>query len=225
MTYYHLINCLMLTFGPYVVVDRASRLKDDHRYGVYLWSVFAYLTTQLAKMLFAATFLPAGGSGVGATQAVAGGLLSLADGAGVLYILSYRCKGRGKVESVLATGMGWAIAQAVSSHLMPLWMHARATEFTWTSLERGVEANLQLVGALALTALMWLFVRGLSSPVAIVALAVRAAEPAVVAWLVASGSDGLTTLAAKAALTAVTAALAYAAFNYDLVGRGGSSRS
>lgn len=96
-------------------------------------------------------------------------------------------------------------------------MHARATEFTWVSIHRGVEANLQLVAALALTAVVWLHSRGKSSPVSMAVVAIKAIQPLVVALVAEQGA--VTVLGAKAALVAASALLAYIAFNYNLVGR------
>lgn len=98
--------------------------KDESRYGIYAWCLVTYLATQLSKMLVAATFIPptppstAGASGLPPFVALATGFLDLADAAGILYLLSYRCKLGGKEENVLAVGVGWGLAQAVAAHFL-----------------------------------------------------------------------------------------------------------
>ena len=58
MTLYHFANCLALAYTPYYLTYKYSGLSE---YGAF-WKVgqasFMYILTQLAKMLFLATFFP-----------------------------------------------------------------------------------------------------------------------------------------------------------------------
>ena len=58
MTLYHFANCLALAYTPYYLVYKYMGLSE---YGVF-WKVgqasLMYILTQLAKMLFLATFFP-----------------------------------------------------------------------------------------------------------------------------------------------------------------------
>ena len=49
------------------------------------------------------------------------------------------------LDSVFAA---WALAEAVSSRLLPLWVNAGGTEFSWEWTLMAVEANIQLVRSL-----------------------------------------------------------------------------
>ena len=58
MTLYHFANCLALAYTPYYLVYKHMGLSE---YGAF-WKVgqasLMYILTQLAKMLFLATFFP-----------------------------------------------------------------------------------------------------------------------------------------------------------------------
>ena len=61
MTLYHFANCLALAYTPYYLTYKYMGLSE---YGAF-WKVgqasFMYIITQLAKMLFLATFFPMSG--------------------------------------------------------------------------------------------------------------------------------------------------------------------
>ena len=41
---------------------------------------------------------------------------------------------------------GWGIMEVVATRVVPLWVDARGVEFSWSSLQTGLEANITLVG-------------------------------------------------------------------------------
>jgi hypothetical protein len=41
----------------------------------------------------------------------------------------------------------WALAEAVATRLVPLWVNARGSDFSWEWTLMALEANVQLVGA------------------------------------------------------------------------------
>ena len=45
----------------------------------------------------------------------------------------------------VASGLGWAFAELVAFRLMPFWLEARGSEFSWIHLMSAMEANVNLV--------------------------------------------------------------------------------
>jgi hypothetical protein len=74
---------------------------------------------------------------------------------------------------ILAIGLGWSTAEAVTLRLVPLWIGARSLEFSWSNIQTAFEANLNLVRIysiysditlykliyVALTAMVWIWSR------------------------------------------------------------------
>jgi hypothetical protein len=59
MTMMHLMNCLLLTYGPFVVTYRSSKLADYSPFQSCFMSGLIFAATALCKILFMAVFLPA----------------------------------------------------------------------------------------------------------------------------------------------------------------------
>jgi hypothetical protein len=57
MAFLHLINCLILTYAPIIIVYKSTALAD-YGWKVCLFSGLGYLATSLVKMLAYASFVP-----------------------------------------------------------------------------------------------------------------------------------------------------------------------
>jgi hypothetical protein len=62
-------------------------------------------------------------------------------------------------KNVLLTGLGWSLAEAVTLHLIPLWIEARGMEFEWKYIFIGLTANINMFWAFGMVATVWLLRR------------------------------------------------------------------
>lgn len=113
------------------------------------------MVTQLCKMLFLATFFPAGDDEFdrvdGHHDEVEFDLFTeflkvtvdLADLVG-LYLIMQRVAGKGLVK-IMVAGLGWSCADLFFSRIIYLWVGARGIEFDWKYLQNSFDANINLV--------------------------------------------------------------------------------
>merc|ERR1712066_768238 len=134
-------------------------------YGAF-WKVgqasLMYILTQLAKMLFLATFFPMseleeeeGAHKFDFFNDFLRATVDMADLVGIYLVMS-RVSGKGSVK-VLIAGLGWAFAELILTRLVFLWVGARGVEFDWRYIQKSFEANISLVHFITLSALVWLW--------------------------------------------------------------------
>merc|ERR1712198_327945 len=161
MTIYHFANCLALAYTPYYLTYKYMGLSE---YGAF-WKVgqasLMYILTQLAKMLFLATFFPMSDIEEEEEQKFdflhdfLRATVDIADLIGI-YIVMSRVAGKGSVK-VLVAGLGWGFAELVLTRLVFLWVGARGVEFDWKYMQKSFDANISLLHFISLAALvmMW----------------------------------------------------------------------
>lgn len=173
MTIHHFGNCLALAYVPYYLTYKITGLSE---YGAFWKCVQAgclYMVTQLAKMLFLATFFPAGsdeGFEEGGGYSDGGGELpfnfiteflkstvDLVDLLGI-YLVMQRVAGKGHVK-VMVAGLGWSFAELLFTRVVFLWFGAKGVEFDWRYIQNSFDANISLVHYLTLSCLVWLWLR------------------------------------------------------------------
>ncbi|KAH9388737.1 hypothetical protein TYRP_008082 [Tyrophagus putrescentiae] len=144
MTLYHFINCLLLTFGPPVILYKFSVLSE---YGT-LWrpavGAVSYVVTQVSKMLIIA------------------GLINLSplwndvlDVIGMYTFLVHHQKATVASVKILSLALGWSVTESIFTRLINFYMNARSLQFDWQHLITACEANLALVQNICLCALLW----------------------------------------------------------------------
>jgi len=173
MTLYHFANCLALAYTPYYLTYKYTGLAE---YGAF-WKVgqasFMYILTQLAKMLFLATFFPMSDTEPDTDLDIPHtfnflndflrATVDMADLIGIYLVMS-RVSGKGSVK-VLVAGLGWAFAELLLTRLVFLWVGARGVEFDWRYIQKSLEANISLLHFTSLAALVWVWAkRSLTSP-------------------------------------------------------------
>merc|ERR1711872_309253 len=123
-----------------------------------------YILTQLAKMLFLATFFPMSEleeeEGVHKFDFFNDFLRATVDMADLvgIYLVMSRVSGKGSVK-VLIAGLGWAFAELILTRLVFLWVGARGVEFDWRYIQKSLEANISLVHFITLACLVWTWTR------------------------------------------------------------------
>jgi hypothetical protein len=164
MTLYHFANCLGLAYTPYYLTYKYSGLAE---YGAF-WKVgqasLMYILTQLAKMLFLATFFPMseleeeeGGHKFDFFNDFLRATVDMADLVGIYLVMS-RVSGKGSVK-VLIAGLGWAFAELVLTRLVFLWVGARGVEFDWRYIQKSFEANISLLHFITIATLVWMWTK------------------------------------------------------------------
>jgi len=164
MTLYHFANCLALAYTPYYLTYKYSGLAE---YGAF-WKVgqasLMYILTQLAKMLFLATFFPMsdmeeeeGEHKFDFFNDFLRATVDIADLVGIYLVMS-RVSGKGTVK-VLVAGLGWAFAELVLTRLVFLWVGARGVEFDWRYIQKSFDANISLLHFITLSTLVWMWTK------------------------------------------------------------------
>ena len=162
MTLYHFANCLALAYTPYYLTYKYMGLSD---YGAF-WKVgqasLMYILTQLAKMLFLATFFPMsdmeeeeGEHQFDFLNDFLRATVDIADLVGIYLVMS-RVAGKGSVK-VLVAGLGWGFAELVLTRLVFLWVGARGVEFDWKYIQKSFDANISLLHFISLSGLVWMW--------------------------------------------------------------------
>jgi len=164
MTLYHFANCLALAYMPYHLTYKYTGLAE---YGAF-WKVgqagVMYMLTQLAKMIFLATFFPMPELDeeevvhkFDLVHDVFRATVDIADLVGIYFVMQ-RVAGKGSVK-ILVAGLGWAMAELVLTRLVFLWVGARGVEFDWKYIQKCLDANISLVHCISLAALVWIWTR------------------------------------------------------------------
>jgi len=158
MTFVHFINCMALSYGPYMLTYKASVLSEYNALFKVLTAGMIYMITQLAKMMVLATFFPSLDS---ETSNFLNDFLKttvdLADIAGIYFIIN-RTVGKPELK-ILSAGIGWAGAQVLFSNLFSFWFGARSQEFDWTYIHQAIDSNITLVHVIAMVSLIWIWTR------------------------------------------------------------------
>jgi len=218
MTFFHFGNCVALAYVPYVIIYKSSGLAEYSAFWKCIQAGFAYLVTQLCKMMFLATFFPTSDFGAGQFDVISEFLKTTVDLADLfgLYLVMSKIAGKGKLKFMIA-GMGWASAELIATGFWPLWVGARGIEFDWKYIQMSLDSNISLVQHVSTAALIWLYSRKdlnrASVPVVFVLLALICYKPLIVEILVHMiGIGSWTLLLFKALMMATTGLLALQLF-------------
>lgn len=160
MTLFHFGNCIALAYFPYLILYKNSKLSEYSSFWPCVKAGGVYMVTQLCKMVILATFFPTYEVPVGRIDLhgeLMKGAVELFDLVGLFFIISQQI-GRGDLK-ILVAGMGWAMAELVSMRLLPLWVGARGTEFSWKYLQLSFEANISLAHHVIMAMLIWMWTR------------------------------------------------------------------
>jgi len=161
MTFLHFVNCVALTFVPSYIIYKATRLGEFRALAVCMWGGLAYVITQLAKMIFLATFLPTSEVhyDFDFTTELVRTLVNIGDLIGAHFALNAAGGSYEGDMKILGTGLGWATAESVFVRLAPLWIGARTLEFSWNYIQTSLEANINLLLHISFVTFVWLWSR------------------------------------------------------------------
>jgi len=166
MTFFHFINCAVLTFSPYFIVYQA-KLLEYRQLTTCLYVSLAYVATQLIKLILLATFVPPSEANVfDLVHELMKAVIGISDIIGTYLIFSVGSTAPRDVR-ILALALGWAAAESVMVRLAPLWINARGLEFSWSHIHIAIEANINIVVYVGFATLVWLWrkEKSLSFPV------------------------------------------------------------
>jgi len=153
------LNCLLLTFGPFYVIYRSTRLSEENALRACISSGLWFAGTQAVKIFVVATVIPSGTTGdFSLVQECLQTLSNLIEVVGLYLTLQYTANlSKFSLETrILAVGLGWTAAESLIGYLIPLWIGARGMEFSWEYIQMGISSNISLILHLALVAVLWL---------------------------------------------------------------------
>ncbi|XP_054162654.1 BOS complex subunit TMEM147-like [Oppia nitens] len=144
MTFYHFINCLLLTFAPPIMLYKFSSLSE---YGT-IWrtgmGVLAYVVTQVCKLLIIAVVMTPNAM-----------MSHLIDCLGMYWFLINQNKASVASVKILSIALGWSVAESIFTRLVDFYLNARSLEFEWIHLISAAEANIVLLQNMCVSALLW----------------------------------------------------------------------
>lgn len=179
MTFTYFLNCVALAVAPYVIAYRHWSLAEYGAFRKCSQAAGGFIGTFLVKMLVLATCFPSDDDAARAsppgftpallsleTLAIANALafqvlrylVEVIDLVGLLLILN-RIGIRGSAQKFLTCAIGWGVAEIFILRLASLWIGARASEFDWKYLLLAVDANINLIRIVSLSALVWMLRR------------------------------------------------------------------
>jgi len=156
---FHFLNCMLLTFGPHVIMYRSTKLIEENALKACAWAGLAYATSQALKIFVMATFLPS----VEMTEwtfiqelmkSVVNGIELIGAHVAISSIPNLSKFSHGM--RIMCVGLGWSFTQAMVQYLIPLWLGARGMEFSWEFIEMGIAANLDMLLNMSMLACIWL---------------------------------------------------------------------
>ncbi|KAL1238938.1 Phospholipase A2 group XV [Trichinella spiralis] len=146
MTFYHLLNCLVLTFAPFAICYRCTGLAE-------------YCSKR--KCVAAATFFPTTdqeGVQFHPFPELMKAMVDVLDVIGLYVVINRNWSGKGDAR-FLAAGLGWSSADSLATRVVPFWTGARGTTFSWKYIQMCLESNYNLVYYVALATFLWLWTR------------------------------------------------------------------
>lgn len=159
MTFFHFINCVAVSYVPYVLIYRTSGLQEYSVFWKCIQAGAAYLFTQLCKMLILATFFPVydSSSSFDFVGEIMKCTIDIADLVG-LHLVMTKLVAKGQMKFLVA-GLGWAGAELLVTRFLPLWVGARGVEFDWKYMQMSLESNINLIQNVVVATLVWLYSR------------------------------------------------------------------
>mmetsp|Transcript_14723 Transcript_14723/g.16912 ORF Transcript_14723/g.16912 Transcript_14723/m.16912 type:complete len:232 (-) Transcript_14723:120-815(-) len=148
MSYSHLINCIMLSFGPYFVCYRAKNMSDFNAFRVCLAAAVAYLLTTVCKMILLATVLSTEHDShtfdlVSETNK---NFFNLIDCVGIFALLQYRFSFMDKPNvRAWAITIGWGLCESICTNFFYFILHATGEEFSWKYISKALVCNLEIL--------------------------------------------------------------------------------
>mmetsp|Transcript_9503 Transcript_9503/g.18008 ORF Transcript_9503/g.18008 Transcript_9503/m.18008 type:complete len:234 (+) Transcript_9503:34-735(+) len=160
----HWVSCMLLTFGPPVILYNSSQLSTESALRSCNYAGAGYIITQIIKFFVLATFLPSTEVSVSSGNMVFDPFqevwktgMNVSELLGISFILGSNTLSKFDHDvRVLCVGLGWSMAESLVRNLIPLWIGASGTEFSWEYLQQGLEANTRLLLNIVLVASLWL---------------------------------------------------------------------
>lgn len=161
MTYSHFVVVGFLTFFTPWVISRSKKLSDTNTTPNIAIAAVFYILSQIAKLLFIATFLGEGTSNRFLwSQELLKSTLSAIDLVFFYFLFNSKIlSGSNKDARVISVGLGWSVGENIVSRLIPLWMGATQSHFTWKWIQMGVLANIHILLYISVVSLMSLYTR------------------------------------------------------------------
>mmetsp|Transcript_8389 Transcript_8389/g.16676 ORF Transcript_8389/g.16676 Transcript_8389/m.16676 type:complete len:220 (-) Transcript_8389:6673-7332(-) len=217
MAFLHLINCLLLTYVPIVVLYKCSSLHE-HGTFVLIRAAIKFLVTAGAKIFILALLVPVSDE-YNVVSDFMKEAISLIDIIGLYsaYTSSW-AKGE-KSARAFGIGVGWAAAESLFSNFFIFALNAGGGEFSWDYLQRGVAANCYLFESVAFAVFVYILIKGsvLLKPLCLAFLVVKAVVfPVALHLMLHMGMDPWTGLAFQGAFAIAYSLCAKLALDYTL---------
>ncbi|PAV83033.1 hypothetical protein WR25_02568 [Diploscapter pachys] len=164
MTFFHFVNCIVLAYAPYFITYKYSGLNEYSSFWKCIQAGIGYFLTQLIKLLLLATFFPASDSEEFALlPELLKSSADFIDVIGMHLVMTYFLVGKGEVR-FMSGGLGWGAAHSLASRLLPFWVGARASAFSWRWIQQACSSSSDLIFFFAMAASTWMSTRNANRP-------------------------------------------------------------
>jgi len=157
MAFSHIINCILLTYGPYFVAYRAKSIPENGAVKICIFAALACLITSAVKMIIIASFFSTGfeTNSFDLSMEVQKNIFNLIDYLGIFVALKYRWSFTDN-QSVRITAftIGWSFFESLCSNFFYFIFSANSDEFSWKHILRAVSSNLDIVDTFCAVAMI-----------------------------------------------------------------------
>jgi hypothetical protein len=153
MTFFHFINCSLLTFLPLFTVYRATALynQSGSLTNVGIGGLF-YLLSQLAKLVLIALLFSSfeEGNKLIVSHEIIKVVLGAFDVSGIYIAFKQSSPTSSLFYRLLSVGLGWTVFHHVAYYLPQYWIHARSLQFTEDSMLQAIASLSYIIILLSL---------------------------------------------------------------------------
>eukprot|EP01017_Pseudomicrothorax_dubius_P020846 TRINITY_DN2261_c0_g1_i6.p1 TRINITY_DN2261_c0_g1~~TRINITY_DN2261_c0_g1_i6.p1 ORF type:complete len:232 (-),score=41.35 TRINITY_DN2261_c0_g1_i6:142-837(-) len=158
MAYAHLINCMLLCFGPYFVLYRAKNLSDFGGLRVCLYAGLGYFLTTACKMIIMASLLSYSTElqpDFDLQMELNKNTFNLIDIIGIYAILRSKWTALNDSRARLySIGLGWAFTEGLCTNFFYLILNANTDEFSWKYISKAFISNTDMLEIICVVALV-----------------------------------------------------------------------
>ncbi|KAK2965005.1 putative membrane protein (DUF2053) [Blattamonas nauphoetae] len=153
MAFISLLNALILTFGPYVILLFTTKLKEKFQYKIALKTLVVFVLCAIGRLLVD-LLIPPNEDNLEFTslQGISITLKFLVDLFG-LAVAQRRCQ---SVDArIWSVGFSWAFYSCLFTRALPIVISANSSEFRFETLIESLDASMEILKYLALGIAVW----------------------------------------------------------------------
>ncbi|KAN0021976.1 hypothetical protein ACTFIU_004125 [Dictyostelium citrinum] len=156
MTFLYFSSCLLITFSPFYIIYKSSKLNEIKSNQLILYGFIGCIFTQFFKMLIIATFLPSfNTTSIGIYSEIIKIFGNVIDLISMSLVLKFAGSTGSKDYRILAIGIGWSFSHTLMSQLIPLVIGTLSISFDFSYYLDSIESNFIAIQQLVVMKLVY----------------------------------------------------------------------